>query len=179
MPGLYRCGHCREEKPGEAFAPSQRKDGSWCRACFHDDYLVNREAKIASATERNRRVFGNPGFQNRDCEWCGSVFSTPYRRSRFCNRACKYAAAHAKRPSVNGGAMARITRGRLAKRDGWACGICGDTINQRVRYPDPLSASVDHRIPTAKGGSDSMDNLQLAHLRCNVRKSDRLVATNF
>lgn len=61
----------------------------------------------------------------------------------------------------------------LASQD--VCGICGKPVDKSLKYPDPYSASVDHIIPVSKGGHPSaMDNLQLAHLKCNRLKWDKL-----
>ena len=54
------------------------------------------------------------------------------------------------------------------------CGICGLPVDKTIRYPDPMSPTVDHIIPCAKGGSDELDNLQLAHRKCNRLKSDQM-----
>lgn len=54
------------------------------------------------------------------------------------------------------------------------CGICGQPVDKSLKYPHPLSATVDHIIPCNKGGSDDLENLQLAHRRCNRLKSDKL-----
>lgn len=54
------------------------------------------------------------------------------------------------------------------------CGICGQPIDKSLRYPHPMSPTVDHIIPCAKGGSDELDNLQLAHRKCNRMKSDHM-----
>jgi len=57
------------------------------------------------------------------------------------------------------------------------CGICGKPVDFSLRYPHPLSATVDHIIPVSKGGHPSdLDNLQLAHRCCNREKSDKLFA---
>jgi len=56
------------------------------------------------------------------------------------------------------------------------CGICGKPVDFSYRYPHPLSPTVDHIIPVAKGGHPSdIDNLQLAHRCCNRQKSDKLM----
>lgn len=56
------------------------------------------------------------------------------------------------------------------------CGICGRPVDFSLRYPDPLSKTVDHIVPINRGGHPSdLDNLQLAHLACNLAKSDRLL----
>ena len=61
----------------------------------------------------------------------------------------------------------------LASQD--TCGICGQPVDKSLRPPHPMSPTVDHIIPIAKGGHPSdMANLQLAHWMCNRQKSDKL-----
>ena len=56
------------------------------------------------------------------------------------------------------------------------CGICGKPVDKSLKFPHPLSASIDHIIPVDKGGHPSdISNLQLAHLCCNRKKSDKLI----
>ncbi len=56
-----------------------------------------------------------------------------------------------------------------------ACGICGAPVDFSYRYPHPLSPTVDHIIPVAKGGHPfALENLQLAHRYCNRQKSDKI-----
>lgn len=56
------------------------------------------------------------------------------------------------------------------------CAICGKVVDFSLKTPHPLSATVDHIIPVAKGGHPSdIDNLQLAHRCCNRAKSDKLI----
>lgn len=56
------------------------------------------------------------------------------------------------------------------------CGICGKPVDKRLKYPDPMCATVDHIIPIDKGGHPSdISNLQLSHLTCNRQKSDKLI----
>lgn len=62
----------------------------------------------------------------------------------------------------------------LLLRDGESCGICADSIDASLKYPDPRSPSVDHVMPRSRGGADHMDNYQLAHLICNIRKQDKV-----
>ena len=55
------------------------------------------------------------------------------------------------------------------------CAICGKPVDKTLKYPHPMSATVDHIIPVAKNGDPaSLDNLQLAHRYCNRQKSDKL-----
>ena len=56
------------------------------------------------------------------------------------------------------------------------CGICGKQVNKRLKFPDPMSACIDHIIPIDRGGDPSaIENLQLAHLCCNRQKSDKII----
>ena len=57
------------------------------------------------------------------------------------------------------------------------CGICGQPVDRSLKYPHPFSATVDHIIPIDRGGHPSdIENLQLAHLKCNRMKSNKLIA---
>lgn len=59
------------------------------------------------------------------------------------------------------------------------CGICGQPVDFSLRYPNPMSKTVDHIIPINRGGHPSdLDNLQLAHLSCNRQKSDKVFASD-
>lgn len=54
------------------------------------------------------------------------------------------------------------------------CAICGRPVDKSLKFPDPWCATVDHIIPWNKGGDCSIENLQLAHMKCNRMKSDKI-----
>lgn len=59
------------------------------------------------------------------------------------------------------------------------CGICGHPVDFSLKPPHPMSPTIDHIIPIAKGGHPSdIDNLQLAHWTCNRQKSDKIFRSN-
>lgn len=59
------------------------------------------------------------------------------------------------------------------------CALCGGEIDKRLKCPHPDSAVVDEIIPISKGGSPiDPNNVQLAHWKCNARKSDSLPQTD-
>lgn len=55
-------------------------------------------------------------------------------------------------------------RAAVFERDNYRCVYCGDAS---------LHLEVDHVVPKAQGGSDSLDNLVTACRSCNRRKSGR------
>lgn len=60
---------------------------------------------------------------------------------------------------------------RLVLADRPPCGICGEAIDYGLRFPDPMSPSVDHIVSWRQGGAwYDLDNLQAAHFRCNAAK---------
>lgn len=47
------------------------------------------------------------------------------------------------------------------------CGIC-------KKWVQPGRASMDHTFPLSMGGTHTWDNIQLTHLKCNLRKGARI-----
>ena len=84
-----------------------------------------------------------------------------------------------KRPDRDGTHKAAFERNRkkiLLTQD--VCGICGKPVDKSLKFPHPMSPTVDHIIPIDRGGHPSaIENLQLAHFCCNRQKSDKLSAT--
>ena len=59
------------------------------------------------------------------------------------------------------------------------CGICGKPVDMSLKYPHPMSATIDHIIPVngpggLRGHPSDLSNLQLAHFSCNRQKSDKI-----
>jgi hypothetical protein len=61
-------------------------------------------------------------------------------------------------------------------RDQWVCQLCNEPINELLKWPHRYSASVDHVLPLSLGGSDTLQNVQSAHLTCNISKGARIPA---
>lgn len=59
--------------------------------------------------------------------------------------------------------VGKVERLKVWERDNGICGICKQPIVEARWH-------VDHIVPIARGGIHSMDNVQLAHARCNQRK---------
>ena len=56
------------------------------------------------------------------------------------------------------------------------CAICGKPVDKTLPKTDAMSATVDHIISPKHGGHPwALDNLQLAHRRCNAIKQDKVL----
>lgn len=55
------------------------------------------------------------------------------------------------------------TRALIYKRDDYTCGYCGAKEN----------LTIDHVIPSSRGGEDTWENMVSCCLPCNLRKADR------
>jgi hypothetical protein len=62
-------------------------------------------------------------------------------------------------------AVSKKLRLLILERDGYKCCICGRTAKE-------TKLEVDHKIPVAKGGKDSLNNLWTLCIDCNRGKSD-------
>lgn len=113
------------------------------------------------------------------CKGCGTafVYDLPGKkggpRTVFCSTAC---ARRAERRASSAKQYKRKSekgrRLRIAMRDGWTCGICGQGVASSLMYPHPRSGSIDHIVPVSLGGSNRRDNVRLTHLQCNVERGD-------
>src|SRR5690348_11568303 len=59
---------------------------------------------------------------------------------------------------------------RAIRRTKPPCGICGGDIDYAPASPDPGSFEVDHIVPLARGGTDTLENKQASHRACNRDK---------
>ncbi|MCW3986464.1 MAG: HNH endonuclease [Candidatus Bathyarchaeota archaeon] len=70
-----------------------------------------------------------------------------------------------KRSTPKRRAISKKLRLLILERDGYRCCTCGRTAKE-------TKLEVDHRIPVAKGGTDSLNNLWTLCIDCNRGKSD-------
>lgn len=99
----------------------------------------------------------------------------------------RYRAAHSRerldqsvqyRARKMGATVEPIDYEEIIRRDNDMCHICGEPVDPDATTYEPLARTFDHIIPLILGGSHSMDNLKVAHRRCNVRKDAQTRRTN-
>jgi len=165
-----KCAIC-----GKDYAPHYKN-----QKCCSDE-CAKKQADKTKRDLRNTAI-------TKQCEICGQDYHPrPNMAITYtCSKACKR-----KRDALNkrkNGYKKRINESRQIKvsateseyidreaiyeRDGWTCQVCGKKVKRELKYPNPMSASLDHILPFALGGSHTRANVQLAHLRCNFKKSD-------
>lgn len=158
------CPHCFGE-----FSPANSVRQKFCSRECGQSYRRDRTAKICSEAACDRpvrakgvcnmhykRILRAEGRMN-DKNWTPAKAAAWYRRKGMLE------------------ADAEVFDYReIFDRDGWECGICHSPVDPALSHPDPMSASLDHIVPVSLGGAHRRDNVQCSHLRCNIRKSNKI-----
>ncbi|MEU8213985.1 HNH endonuclease signature motif containing protein [Micromonospora sp. NPDC049044] len=159
-----QCRHC-----GTPFTTKNRRKVYCARKC-KDAFRDAEKASLRMNSKPQRR-----------CVWCSVEMPKSMRAdARFCSETCNSAAHQGTRKMLMRAGFTRreaplVLRSQLAARDGLDCYLCSDPLDLRTAHPDPLYASIDHFTPLARGGTNELSNLRLAHLVCNLRKRADLI----
>lgn len=191
---MKTCTKCGNSLPQTADFFSRQRDGRHglradCKQCHgaqnraaqHKRYAVQRAERIAHPAPVDTSAWGA-------CPYCGDLMR-PRRvqcgklechRMYQAQRCRSFTADYAKRyPDKRRAGRRRrraLERGcetemvsplEIYERDEWLCRLCGGPVPKDARFPDRLSATLDHIVPLSRGGSHTKANLQLAHLSCN------------
>jgi 5-methylcytosine-specific restriction endonuclease McrA len=62
----------------------------------------------------------------------------------------------------------QFIRKQLINKNGAICSLCGKLIETMK------DCTIDHIVPISKGGLTTIENCQLAHRSCNVKKGDKV-----
>lgn len=87
---------------------------------------------------------------------------------------------HKDRARKHGAKHKYYTREQIFKRDGYDCHICNTPVDLQANHIQgqpgwELYPHIDHVIPIALGGDDTLDNVKIAHAKCNLSKGANLV----
>lgn len=173
--------------------PEGTRSGKWFCSGFCQQADLKQRRAVARAKSLGERT----------CALCQSPVSLERRRdAQHCSITCQQAAWYLENeatlrlaarkwaldnPDSRSEHHSRRRAAKLAAtvepvdlavvraRDRGICWICSIPVPTDLGYPHPLSRSLDHIIPLAKGGTHTMNNVALAHLRCNISKRDRLL----
>jgi 5-methylcytosine-specific restriction endonuclease McrA len=124
----------------------------------------------AVAAEYVRVKWANdPKYRAKEKEW---YKNNPHKRPISSNKK-----------RVKGGKHRSYTRNQVIERDGFNCYLC----NTSVDFTAPHSQGqpgweayphLDHVVPLALGGDDTLENVKLAHAKCNIDKGTRLLPSS-
>jgi len=118
--------------------------------------------KAIAAQYVREKFHADPKYKEAEKAWKKANPDKIYRDNK--DRALKHGAKHK-----------YYTRQQIIDRDGLNCHICNREVdfqaNHIVGQPGwELYPHIDHVIPIAKGGDDTLDNVKLAHAKCNTDK---------
>lgn len=154
------CVHC-----STSFEP-RRKDQKYC--------TIKCKRRNSEQRRNRQALVEHPIVQ---CAKCGKLFTRRTTLHRFCSPRCKdyvNSGDNRQRSRRYGTTYVFVSKADIFERDGWECGICHQPIDRTLSYPHPQSVSLDHKTPLSRGGAHHPKNLQATHLRCNIRKKDRV-----
>lgn len=172
------CPTCAEESKRETERRNEAKKRE-----RQEELRLRREREAQEKAERRKEEAERKKVENlHPCPVCG----IPTTRKKYCSQRCANRVINAKKEAKRRAKIERvlvdedISLYKLYKRDHGICYLCGgrcDWSDKEVRedgttvvghnYP-----SIDHVIPLAKGGEHSWANVKLAHIICNIHKSD-------
>ena len=122
------------------------------------------------------------------CKGCGSLFYSERLGVQYCTIDCQKRTLNAigkdKRLKKMMGIVVdrSITVEKLYEKSNGVCAICGGQCDwsDHVLRDDgtfivgAMYPSIDHVMPISKGGLHEWGNVQLAHLSCNSKKSNKI-----
>lgn len=169
----------REKKPKPLYISKKQLYKKTCIVCNKEFETYSKKQICCSKECLSLRHKKPPKQYDNICVWCGNTFKSK-RVAKFCSRSCMMKSRDANilhhRPyKINNSKQNRIYRNKIGERDNWICNICGIFVDKSLKYPNPMSASLDHIIPLSKGGTHDENNVHISHLKCNcVIKRDKL-----
>jgi len=166
----------RFKKYGDPEYAPETPEAKVCTGC-------TKELSLDKFPKRKGR--GGMGVMSRcrDCSRAANLARMQADREAWNSYSRKWAAENRDKRSVQEGRRRAKLRGALAEsvsrleifeRDGWICQMCFQPVDKDLKYPHPMSATWDHIVPLARGGSHTRDNLRLAHWHENQAKGAKV-----
>lgn len=168
-------GEFWRDKSCPAFKPS--KPQRRCRWCDHPIDAGKFCSSAHADAWYRANVLGRDStpVQYRTCAGCGEsrAARATLTLGRLCGR-CQEKASRSRNKALRRGAQRNgevFTLREIAERDGWKCHLCGDHVEDVEYDYRPSDPTLDHLIPVSEGGTHTRDNVRLAHMICNSRRS--------
>lgn len=153
LPEWGLCGLC-----GASFSPMARGQAYCCTG--------HKKAAIQKRTwaRKSARMASDPLYAER----VRAQVANALHRMRVRRTAPKGGEARAR---ARGNRCEQIDIMAVFNRDGWVCQVCGKPTPRNKRGTMAHNApELDHRVPIARGGGHTYDNVQCCCYACNRKK---------
>jgi len=185
------CTKCGQTKPYGDYYKDTNTNGlrAACKPC------MNKSAKISRAKNPSKHRQTNLAYyyanKNELNEYRRSKWPELYKSKIEYHRekGKKYRAenpdkiagiARRKRARKKANGWEKYTEAQVLNMYGTNCHICGEAINLEASRKIGTKGwekalHIDHVIPIAKGGPDTLANVKPSHGLCNIHKQDKLL----
>jgi 5-methylcytosine-specific restriction endonuclease McrA len=145
-----------------------------CRTVAREAEKARARASVKAKADANRavaasRVRAIRAAYTAEQQALSRKYSVEYRK-RVGYSDSKRAGDYRRRARIENATVEKFSAQDVYDRDGWTCGICHEPVEPALKYPAPLSVSLDHIVPVSLGGEHSRANTRCAHLVCNMRR---------
>ena len=153
----------------------------WCSSTFE----TNNKLKVfcsRKCLDRRKSILRKERTQVQTiyvlvCRSCKNQFTASRNNAIFCGASCRHFHKEDKKQLNDTkkwqAANRPLWKARIFYRDKGICQLCLQPIDLTLDYPNPMSYSIDHKIPRSLGGTHEQRNLQASHLVCNVRRGNK------
>lgn len=160
---IRNCLECNKK-----YSPGQRRKSIFCSRHCKDKYK-GQQLKILTLNSKKVRT----------CIACNTIIPKTARADKkYCSEECssklRGRTMNIERRIRTSEPIFHFKRVNIYERDNWTCQLCLKGVNPNLVFPDPMCASLDHVIPLSRGGSHKSSNVQLAHLRCNTSRGNKV-----
>lgn len=161
---LRKCKHCNTK-----YKPKARTESFFCTRKCKDLYRREEDKRVRVESKSERVCVGCekiiPKTARADKKWC----------SEECALKARSHTMNIQRRIRTSEDVQEFKRTEIYERDGWVCQLCKKAVNPKLTFPNPACASLDHVIPLSRGGGHKTTNVQLAHLRCNTSRGNKVL----
>ena len=103
-------------------------------------------------------------------------------REWYKNNPHKRPSKNRDRARIKGAKYSYYTRQQIFDRDGYDCYICNTPVDLSAPHVQGQPGwetypHIEHVVPLSLGGDDTLQNVKIAHAKCNMDKGTRLLAT--
>lgn len=122
---------------------------------------ANREVEVERQRRWQRSPYGREAYKAAIRKW---TLANPEAAGLLRTRRAK--------AEAEGDATPELIKAKFESSTKTCC-LCMEPIDTTLESPDPMSLTVEHKIPISRGGRHDLDNIDFAHRACNSSKGAR------